>query len=350
MPDSKRVFVAYTGGTIGMRSTDRGWAPEAGFLEELMHSTPVFSDERVPRYDVVEFSPLLDSASMSPPDWVRIAGSIEDRYQDYDGFVVLHGTDTMAYTASALAFMLDGLDKPVILTGSQIPLCEARNDAQDNLVTSLLLAGHFSIPEVCLYFHGKLLRGCRSVKVDSEGFAAFDSPNLRPLGAAGTEIDIDWRLVREPGTDGLTVHKTLDTALGVLWLFPGITGTIVRNFLEPPLKGAVLQAFGVGNGPAGDADFLAALREAHDRGVVLVDCTQCLRGGVNLGDYATGVAMAGAGAVSGGDMTLEAALTKLQFLFGQDHTPAEVEALVQQDLRGELTRDPSDQPGELVVE
>ncbi len=337
MPESKRVLIAYTGGTIGMRSTDHGWAPEAGFLEEGMRAIPVFADERVPRYDIVEFAPLLDSASMAPPDWIKIARVIEECYDAYDGFIVLHGTDTMAYTASALSFMLDGLDKPVILTGSQIPLCEARNDAQDNLVTSLLLAGHYAIPEVCLYFQSKLLRGCRSVKVDSEGFAAFDSPNLPPLGITGTEISIDWRRVREPEGDGLTVHKTLDTDLGVLWLFPGITGEIVRNFLKPPLKGVVLQAFGVGNGPADSPDFLAALRDAHDRGVVLVDCTQCLRGGVDLAGYATGAAMADVGAVSGADMTLEAALTKLQFLFGQGHPPPEVEMLVQQDLRGELT-------------
>lgn len=337
MSESKRVFIAYTGGTIGMRPSDQGWAPEPGFLEEEMRQIQVFSDQRVPRYDIAEFSPLLDSASISPPDWIKIARAIEDRYDDYDGFLVLHGTDTMAYSASALAFMLEGLDKPVILTGSQIPLCEARNDAQDNLVTSLLLAGHYPIPEVCLYFHSKLMRGCRSVKVDSEGFGAFDSPNLPPLGITGTEIDIDWRLVRQPSASGLTAHQTLDTALGVLWLFPGITGAIVRNFLEPPLKGVVLQAFGVGNGPANDAEFVTALREAHDRGVVLVDCTQCLRGGVRLEEYATGAAMADAGAVSGADMTMEAALTKLFFLFGQGHTPAEVEALVEQDLRGELT-------------
>ena len=337
MAESKRVFIAYTGGTIGMRLSDQGWVPEEGFLEAAMRRVPVFSDGRVPSWDLVEFHPLLDSASIAPRDWIKIARAIRERYDDYDGFVVLHGTDTMAYTASALAFMLEGLGKPVILTGSQIPLCEARNDAQDNLVTSILLAGLYPIPEVCLYFHSKLLRGCRSVKVDSEGFAAFDSPNLPPLGVSGTEIEIDWRRVRPPGSSGFSVHESLDTAQGVLWLFPGITGEIVRNFLAPPLRGVVLQAFGVGNGPANDADFLAALHEARDRGVVLVDCTQCLRGGVHLGDYATGSAMAEAGAVSGHDMTPEAALTKLFFLFGQGHTPAEVEELVQRDLRGELT-------------
>lgn len=337
MTDESRVYIAHTGGTIGMRRSGSGWDPSRGFLEEQMRALPVFDTEGMPAFTIEELDPLLDSANMAPADWVRIALAIERNYDEYDGFVVLHGTDTMAYTASALAFMLENLAKPVILTGSQVPLCEARNDAQDNLVTSLLLACH-GIPEVGLYFGRHLFRGCRVTKIHSRGFDAFASPNEAPLASVGADMEIDWSLVR-PAPEGtsLRVHHALETSFGVLWLFPGITGEIVRNFLAPPLKGVVLLAFGVGNGPAHSEDFISALREAHDRGVVIVDCTQCLAGRVQLDEYATGAAMAATGAVSGFDMTPEAALTKLFYLFGKGLTPDEVELSLPDNLRGELS-------------
>jgi L-asparaginase len=341
----QRVLIAYTGGTIGMRPGDRGWMPDPGYLQHLLEDNPIFSNAAMPRFEVREFVPLLDSAEMAPADWVRIAQGIARNYEDFDGFVVLHGTDTMAYTASALAFMMEGLDKPVILTGSQIPLCEPRSDGVHNLVNSLLIAAEHPIPEVCLYFHGRLHRGCRSVKVDCSGFEAFDSPNLAPLGRVGVEIDIDWSLVRPADSrSSLRIQTELDSSVGVLWLFPGITGDIVRNFLQPPLKGVVLQAFGVGNGPIRNAGFLDALSEAHDRGVVLVDCTQCLRGGVEIDAYVSAVAMAGVGAVSGYDLTAEAALTKLSYLFGKGLAADEVRRRVGEDLRGELTRPDRSRP------
>jgi L-asparaginase len=328
MSRKRCVFIVHSGGTIGMKPSGEGWIPEPGFLQELMSANPVFQAPGMPEYEIGELDPLLDSATMAPDDWARIARAIGDRYDDFDGFVLLHGTATMAYTASALAFMLEGLDKTVLVTGSQVPLCKPRNDAQDNLVSSLLLAADHHIPEVGLYFGSRLFRGCRATKVNSSGFHAFDSPNLPPLATAWVHIQLNRDLIRWPDPDEP-------------WLFPGITGEIVRHFLQPPLKGVVLQAYGVGNGPVNDKEFVEALREADARGVVIVDCTQCLIGSVNIADYATGTGMARAGAISGYDMTPEAALTKLLYLFGQGYTTDEIKQLAQHDLRGELT-----EPGE----
>ena len=169
----KRIYIAYTGGTIGMRPTASGYAPAPGFLEAQLAAMPELRSELMPEYDIHEYTPLLDSSNITPTEWMTIAQDLAAHYEDYDGFIVLHGTDTMAYTASALAFMLQGLRKPVIFTGSQIPLCEVRNDARENLITVLLLAARYAIPEVCLYFGDALLRSCRAVKVNAEGFDAF---------------------------------------------------------------------------------------------------------------------------------------------------------------------------------
>ncbi|HET7433774.1 MAG TPA: asparaginase domain-containing protein, partial [Thermoanaerobaculia bacterium] len=174
----KRVFIAYTGGTIGMKRTRAGYVPASGYLQAQMDEIPELRHPSMPAYTIHEYDPLLDSSNMTPAEWLKIARDVAANHEKYDGFVVLHGTDTMAYTASALPFLLGSVRKPVIITGSQIPLCEIRNDARENLITSLLIASNYAIPEVCLYFGGKLLRGCRSVKVSANGFAAFDSPNV----------------------------------------------------------------------------------------------------------------------------------------------------------------------------
>lgn len=334
----KRVYVAYTGGTIGMKRRRGGYSPESGYLQQQMRAMTELRHASMPSFTIHEYDPLLDSSNMTPREWVKIAHDIAEHYADYDGFVVLHGTDTMAYTSSALPFMLHGLGKPVIITGSQIPLCEIRNDARENLITSLLIAATCDIPEVCLYFGGKLLRGCRSTKVSADGFAAFDSPNHPPLGEVGIEIDINWPLVRPARSrTKLAVHEVAAPVVSALRLFPGISPELVANVLRPPLQSLVLEAFGIGNGPDQDQAFLATIREATGRGVVIVDCTQCLEGTVNLEEYAAGSALAAAGVVSGFDMTAEAALGKLYWLFSRGWSPDRVRDEVQRDLRGELT-------------
>ena len=331
------VYVAYTGGTIGMGRTANGYAPEPGLLERLMQWLPELHSDPVPAFVVKEYEPLKDSANISPADWNAIGADIAAHYDGFDGFVILHGTDTMAYTASALSFMLDGLAKPVVLTGSQIPMCELRNDARNNLVTALILAGAGQIAEVCLYFNGLLLRGNRSTKVHAVGFDAFASPDYPPLGDIGIGIDIHRDRVRRPTGAPFRLRRCRTGAVAALRVFPGITGDVIRNVSRPPLQGLVLECYGVGNAPCHDPDFLAALREASDRGVVIVDVTQCIRGSVDLTSYAAGSELAEAGVISGYDMTVEAALSKLLCLLGQDLTPAEVKREMQRDLRGELT-------------
>ena len=336
----KRVYIANTGGTIGMKPTPEGYKTEPGYLAALMAKMRSLKSPTMPAYELHEYDPLLDSSNMTPVDWLHIAQDIAEHYAEFDGFVVIHGTDTMAYTASALAFMLQDLGKPVILTGSQIPLCEVRNDARENLITAMVLAANYQIPEVCLYFGDKLMRGCRTVKVSADGFEAFDSPNCPPLGRVGVDIEIDWGLIRPLPSplNPLKIQPIHKTRISSLRLFPGLSQEIVAHILQPPLKGLVLEAFGVGNGPTNNAEFMAALQAANQRGVIIVDCTQCLDGSVDLNDYATGSALAAVGVISGYDLTVEAALAKLFYLFSQNLPVADIKSLMQTNLRGELTR------------
>lgn len=335
----KRIYIAYTGGTIGMLKTAKGYSPAPGYLEAQVRAMPEMLDETMPEFVIQEYDPLLDSANMRPADWLKIARDIYDRYAAFDGFVVLHGTDTMAYTASALPFLLGGLDKSVILTGSQISLCEVRSDARKNLITAMLVAANFSIPEVCLLFSDQLLRGCRSVKVDAEGFDAFASPNYPPLGEIGTDIEVNWDLVLSPPESGtyLELREIQEQTVATLRLHPGIPAQVIHNVLQPPIRGLVLEAYGVGNGPHRDREFIAEIREATERGVIVVACSQCLKGRVDLSDYATGVALAEAGVVSGFDMTTEAALAKMIYLFSYFNQDEAIRKSVQIDMVGELT-------------
>jgi L-asparaginase len=298
---------------------------------------PELRHESMPEYVVHEYDPLLDSSNMTPREWHAIARDIQSHYDEYDGFVVLHGTDTMAYTSSALPFLLGGIAKPVIISGSQIPLCEIRNDARENLITSLMIAANYPIPEVCLYFGGKLLRGCRATKVSASGFAAFDSPNFPALGEVGIDIQIHWDLVRKPSSAFSPVPDLSAPVVSSLRLFPGISHELVHNVLRPPLQGLVLEAYGVGNGPDQDGEFVEALRNAVSRGVVVIDCTQCLEGMVDLHAYAAGSALADAGVISGFDMTRETAIAKLYWLLGRGLPHAQVKQEMQRNVCGELT-------------
>ncbi|KAG0210617.1 hypothetical protein BGX28_009142 [Mortierella sp. GBA30] len=289
------------------------------------------------RYSILEYDPLLDSCNMTMTDWVRIATDIEANYELYDAFIVLHGTDTMAYTASALSFMLEDLGKTVIITGSQVPITEIRNDAIDNLLGALTIAGHFVIPEVSLYFGNKLFRGNRSSKMDAIDFNAFDSPNLPPLVKVGINIDVDWsEVVRPTSLSRFRAHKSMNPNVASLRLFPGITDTTIRTFLAPPIQGVVLETYGAGNAPSTRADLIAALKEACDRGVIIVNCTQCKRGLVT-DVYQTGKVLYNAGVIPGNDMTPECALTKLSYLLGHNLPIPKVREMMTKNLRGELT-------------
>ncbi|XP_051748716.1 60 kDa lysophospholipase-like [Ctenopharyngodon idella] len=357
------VLVIYTGGTIGMKDSGGGLKPEPNALYYFLRTLPILHDEQYaedtklyerypeftlvlppskqkPRvvYTILEYSPLLDSSNMTPDDWAKIGKDIEKFYEQYNGFVVLHGTDTMAYTASALSFMCENLGKPVVLTGSQVPIYELRNDGRDNLLGALLLAGQYIIPEVCLYFYQKLYRGNRVTKVDAESFGAFTSPNLRPLASLEVDIIIDWDIVwRSCTVDKFTVSTELNSNVGVLRLFPGITTDTVKAFLQPPMDGIVLETYGTGNAPDRD-DLLDEIKKATDRGVIIINCTQCLRGTVK-GTYETGQALYKAGVIAGGDMTPEAALSKLSYVLAKDLSTEEKKKMMSQNLRGEMTDD-----------
>ncbi len=335
----KRIYIVYTGGTIGMRKGPNGYVPATGYLNSLLAGMPELKHPQMPEIRVHAFEPLIDSANMGPDDWLHIASEIAGHYDHFDGFIVLHGTDTMAYTAAALSFMLEGLRKPVILTGGQIPLCEIRNDSRENLISAILIAAHFAIPEVCLFFGSQLLRGNRTKKLNAGGFDAFDSPNFPALGVAGVSIDIRSELLLslpEPSTP-LTVSVLQKTPVAALRLFPGISADVVANIMAPPIQGVVLETYGLGNAPSNNVKLLKVLQMAIDQGVLIVNCTQCQKGRVAMETYATGHALSSIGMISGQDMTAEAALTKMFYLFGRKFTPERIRELMSTNLKGELT-------------
>ncbi|XP_058423818.1 60 kDa lysophospholipase isoform X8 [Diceros bicornis minor] len=353
----RRLLAVYTGGTIGMRS-ERGVLIPGRGLAAVLRTLPMFHDEEhaqacgLPEdtlvlpparpdqrilYTVLECQPLFDSSDMTITEWVQIAQTIERHYEQYDGFVVIHGTDTMAFAASVLSFVLENLQKTVILTGAQVPIHALWNDGRENLLGALLMAGQYVIPEVCLFFQNQLFRGNRVTKVDARRFAAFCSPNLPPLAVVGADVIITRELVRKVrGPERLVVHSSMERDVGLLRLYPGIPAALVRAFLQPPLKGVVMETFGSGNGPT-KPDLLQELRAAAERGLVIVNCTHCLQGAVTS-DYAAGMAVAGAGIVSGFDMTSEAALAKLSYVLGQPGLSLDSrKELLARDLRGEMT-------------
>lgn len=336
------ILLIYTGGTIGMCAD-----PATGALRpmDLVHLEEQVPELRRIAVDLasVAFDRPLDSSDMRPADWVRIAELIGTHYDRFDGFVVLHGSDTMAYTASALGFLLEGLNKPVILTGSQLPIGTIRTDAKENLITAIEVAaakdeeGRPMVPEVAIYFEYRLMRGNRTVKVHAERFEAFRSPDYPVLAEAGVHLRYD-RAAIMPWTPGpLKVHDRMDDRVAVIRLFPGIQGEWVRHALSfPGLRAAVLTTFGSGNAPT-DKRLLDALRDARDRGIVLLNVTQCVGGRVEQGRYATSRALVDMGVVPGSDMTVEAAITKVMFLLGKEQGTEGLMRALAIPIRGEST-------------
>lgn len=333
----KKIYIAYTGGTIGMQASKNGYIPVAGFLTDTLNKMPEFHRPEMPEFTIHEYPHLIDSSDMNPTHWQQIASDIQDNYEQYDGFIILHGTDTMSYTASALSFMLENLEKPVIVTGSQIPLAELRSDGQVNLLNALYIAANYPIPEVSLFFNNKLLRGNRSRKLDADGFDAFDSPNCRPLLVAGINIEvIEGRIKEAVNPAPLKVADMQSQPIGVITLYPGISADVLKNTLQQPVNAMILLSYGVGNAPQNSA-ILEQLKVAYDNNIVIVNCTQCLRGKVNMGGYATGHALQDVGVVSGLDMTPEAALAKLHYLLSRNGNIKDLRRQLSENLRGELT-------------
>ena len=338
-----RILIVYTGGTIGMTEDLATGALVPFSFDHLMRNVPKIGRLGY-ALDHVEIDPPIDSSNMNPAHWAQVAKMIADAYDDFDGFVVLHGTDTMAYTASALSFMLRGLAKPVILTGSQLPIGEIREDGTENLITALQIAaartgdGAPMVQEVAISFGRHLWRGNRAMKVSSTNFGAFASYNYPPLADMDLHIVYRERLLARPAADAtLAPLYAMDDAVAVAFLYPGITEAALRpQLLAPGAKAVVLRTFGAGNAPT-ETWFTDLVAEAVGAGKVVVNVTQCPAGGVEEKRYATGDALAKAGVVSGCDMTCEAALTKLMHLFGQGLSATEVAAAMTRPLAGELT-------------
>lgn len=335
----KKILIIYTGGTIGMVHTPDGYAPQAGYFRAALDAIPALRMDEVPEWELLEMEPLLDSSNMTVAEWNKIAQIIFDQYSAYDGFVVLHGTDTMAYTASALSFMLENLQKPVILTGAQIPLCEVRSDGRDNLITSILIAADDCVHEVCLYFGGLLLRGNRATKYSADGLAAFVSPNYPALAEAGIEIRYRESALLPRPRGKLRLQLMQDVPIGVIKVFPGIQFSLFESIMTEKLRGIVIETFGAGNIPGDSNAVLPIIRRAFANGTVLTVCSQCPQGSVSLGAYETSSALMHAGAVSGYDMTTEAAVAKLYYLFSCGLEKEAVKAEMAHDLRGEMKKD-----------
>lgn len=337
----KRVAVINTGGTIGMKANSSGaLEPCPGYIVERIQAMAEFKRPEMPAVHLFELLPLLDSSDMGPEDWIRIASVIEEHYFEYDGFVVIMGTDTMAYCASALSFLCENLNKTVIVTGSMLPLVDLFNDAHRNLIVSVMLAATLDIPEVTIFINDKLLRGNRTVKVNSSGLDAFDSPNFPPL--AHLEVGIRYRpsLCLPQPKGRFRIHRALATNIAVWRMIPGFDDDYITASIThaKTLRAIVLELYGTGNVSARKSSFIEALSSAIDKGMIIVASSQCMRGTVDLSAYALGKKLEAIGVVPGMDMTTEAICAKLSYILSWPGvTNAQVVAFMGRSLRGELT-------------
>lgn len=338
------ILLIYTGGTIGMVEN-----PETGSLEpfDFSHLNSHLPELQRFRFHVdhIVFNPVIDSSDITPEHWKKMVHTIESNYHKYDGFVILHGTDTMSFTASALSFMIENLHKPIVLTGSQLPIGKLRTDAKENLITALEIAadkdelGNPIVPEVCIFFQNDLLRGNRTTKVNAENFNAFKSYNYPNLGKSGIQIRYDRKIIHQPDFDKKTAfHYRLDTRIATLKLFPGIERQTVETILAlKNIKAIILETYGSGNAPLSPW-FVEAIRETVKRGVIVLNITQCNIGMVDMQRYETGRELLKAGVISGFDATFETAITKLMFLIGHKYEKEDIKIRMRVPMVGEITR------------
>ncbi|MBR5183007.1 MAG: asparaginase [Bacteroidales bacterium] len=340
----KRILLLYTGGTIGMKQDPVTLALKPFNFNQILEEVPELKKFGC-EIDTYSFDPLIDSSDMQPEFWVRLARMIQENYSKYDGFVVLHGTDTMSYTASALSFMFENLAKPVVLTGSQLPIGMLRTDGKENLISSIEIAssadenGNPVVPEVCIYFDAHLYRGNRTTKYNAENFRAFRSANFPVLADVGIHIKFNPNniLVPDSFSEPLEISTALDTRVAVLRIFPGITPEVMDAILGMEgLRGVVLETFGSGNAPTAEW-FVERIKNAVRRGLLVLNVTQCQAGKVDMDAYATGIALKNEGVISGYDSTIEAAITKMFYVLGQTDDLSEAKILLNSNLRGEIS-------------
>lgn len=335
-----KILIIYTGGTIGMVNDAKTGTLIPFDFEQIQENVPELARLDY-QLSVHSFDPILDSSNMNPEIWAELAELIQEKYNDFDGFVILHGSDTMSFTASALSFMLQNLAKPVVLTGSQLPIGEIRTDAKENLITALEIAAtkkddKAMVPEVCVYFDYQLFRGNRSIKNNSEKFEAFSSPNYPILAEAGVNLDFFPNYILPIPTGEFQIHTDFNSNIGVLKMYPGITADAVKAITESNVDAIVLEAFGSGNTTTASW-FIECLQSAISNGKIIVDISQCKGGSVQLGMYETSRKLQQMGILSGYDMTFEATVTKLMYLMGQNLEISAVKRLMEQSIAGELT-------------